>query len=502
MTTTQSPTLPIAPLTPGGAPVPVPGAAELAAAIRDGRASSRDAVEACLARIAASNQALNAVVTLDEAGARAAADEADRAVRDGGPLGPLHGVPVTIKDTFETAGIRSTAGSRRMASYVPKRDATAVARLRAAGAIVLGKTNTPEFAMGAETRNPVFGLTRNPWDPARTTGGSSGGSAAAIAAGFSALDIGSDIGGSIRAPAHFCGVFGLKPTDNLVSPIGHVPPPPGRPWGLLRYLLSIGPLARSIEDLVVALEAIAGPDVSRPDVPPVPLVRSPAPDVAALRIGWWDDFGAPITADTRRVLDDAVARLGAAGVRVQRAAPEGFDAPALAALASEIQMAATSARSTPLHLPRVVLRGASRVVARYDPAVAGFARGAGATLGSMAAALSRRDVAIARFETFLDGHDAWLVPVAAMPAFPHLPKAGLVEQLRARVDIGGVTVPLVLALEAFASPFNLTGSPVVVLPAGRSSDGMPIGLQLVGRRWNDMPLLAVAAAAWGVVGAA
>ncbi len=468
------------------------GAREIAAAIAGGRTTSRRIVEEHLERIDALNPTLNAVVTLDRAGALAAADVADRAIAEGGPRGPLHGVPVTIKDTFATAGLRTTAGSRRLAGYVPTRDATVVLRLRQAGAVILGKTNTPEFATGAETTNSVFGRTVNPWDHARTAGGSSGGSAAAVAAGLTPLDIGSDIGGSIRTPAHFCGVFALKPTDNLVSPIGHIPPPPGAPWGLLRTLLSVGPLARSVDDLVLALEAIAGPDIARPDVAPVPMNRVEPPSADRLRIAWWDEFGVPVTAETRSTLRDTAARLEAKGARVERAAPEDFDPPSLAALSSEIQMAAASARGTPLHLPRATFRVAGRVMTRSDPAAAGFLNGMGATLGSFGRALSRRDRAIERLETFLGSRDGWLVPVASVPAFPHLDRGGTLGQLRARVDVDGTPVPLVLAIEAFASPFNLTGSPVVVLPIGRTNTGLPIGLQLVGARWTDMELLAAA----------
>ena len=290
--------------------------------------------------------------------------------------------------------------------------------------MILGKTNTPEFATGAETTNSVFGRTVNPWDHSRTAGGSSGGSAAPVAAGLTPLDIGSDIGGSIRTPAHFCGVFALKPTDNLVSPIGHIPPPPGAPWGLLRTLLSVGPLARSVDDLALALEVIAGPDLARPDVAPVPMKRVGPPLADRLRIAWWDEFGVPVTAETRRTLRDAAARLEANGVRVERGAPEGFDPPSLAALSSEIQMAATSARGTPLHLPRATFRVAGRVMARSDRAAAGFLYGMGATLGSLGRALSRRDRAIERLEMFLASRDGWLVPVASVPAFPTSIAAG------------------------------------------------------------------------------
>jgi len=466
-------------------------ATRLAAGIATGALSSRDAVEHYLARIAELNPVLNAVVTLDADGARRAADEADNAIRRGEPHGALHGVPITVKDTISTAGLRTTSGSRRLERHVPKDDATCVARLRAAGGIVLGKTNTPEFATGAETSNALFGRTVNPADHARTPGGSSGGSAAAIAARLSPLDIGSDIGGSIRHPAHFCGVYGLKPTDHLVSPVGHIPPPPGSPWGLLRALLSVGPLAGSIDDLELALTVIAGPDLARPDVPPIHLEPAAEPTLAGLRIAWWDDFGVGLTGDTRRTIEGAVSALRACGATVELRCPADFDAARLASLACEMEFATTRASRPPMRVPRVVFRQAARVVERSDRAAAGFVRGMGATLGSLARTMSARDRAIADLETFLGSWDAWLTPVASMPAFPHFAKGGILDQLRARVDVDGRQEPLVMALAAFTSPFNLTGSPALVVPAGRSPDGLPIGLQLVGRRWEDMRLLSV-----------
>ncbi len=476
------------------------GAAEIARRVASGDTSARDVLEQHLRRIEAGNPAINAVVTLAADSAREAADAIDRARAEGRPTGPLAGVPITVKDTFATAGLRTTAGSPRLARHVPARDATAVARLRAAGAVIVGKTNTPPFATGAETVNGVFGRTVNPWNRERTTGGSSGGSAASVASGFAALDIGSDIGGSIRVPAHFCGVFGLKTTENLVSPIGHIPPPPGAPWGLLRMLLSVGPLARSIDDLALAVGVIGGPDPARPDVPPIPLGAVEPVPAGALRIAWWDDFGVPISSETRGVLGAVVEALSAAGVSVERAAPASFDPPVQAALANEIQLTAVHARGTPLHLPRAVLRGAGSLVGRRDRAAGGFLRGMGGTLSSLARAMSARDRAIEDLERFLASHDAWLVPVAPTPAFPHLRRSSTLGQLRAELDVDGTGVPLVLGLEACASPFNLTGSPVVVLPAGRSRDGLPIGLQLVGPRWGDMRLLGVAQALWRALG--
>ena len=252
-------------------------ATDIAAAVRAGEVSALEVVEAHLAHIHQHNPSLNAIVTLDEEGARAAARAADEARARGEPLGPLHGVPVTIKDAIETAGLRTTVGSPLLADHVPDEDAVAVARLRAAGAIVLGKTNVPVLSAAAQTSNPIFGRTNNPWDVSRTPGGSSGGSAAAVASGMSPLDLGADIGGSLRIPASFCGVCSLKPTEHRVPTAGHIPPLPGYPQAV-RHMNTLGPLARTVDDLTLALRVIAGPHRRQPDVPPVPL--GPMPDMA------------------------------------------------------------------------------------------------------------------------------------------------------------------------------------------------------------------------------
>ena len=468
-------------------------ASELANLIRQRKVSSQDVLTAHLNHIATHNSSLNAIVTLDEERSRQRAKEADEALVHGEIWGPLHGVPVTIKDVFETAGLRTTSGFKPLASYIPKQDATVVARLRQAGAVIMGKTNTPEMAGDEQTCNPLFGRTNNPWNLDRTPGGSSGGSAAAVASGMTPLDIGSDIGGSVRNPAHFCGVFSLKPSDYRVPFTGHIPPPPGsKSRGLLRYFLTPGPLARSVEDLRLALTVIAGPDERQWEVPPVLLEPVPERDLRELRFAWSDDFGFPLSEEIRTALAELAAELSHSGCHVEHCNPPEFDFGQALRVYGELKEAAFTVRSSPLHLPRFLWRTLSGMVSDSNPTVRGLMRGAGDNLRNYASALSQRDIFIAKMEGFLNNWDAWLCPVAALPAYPHLSSRNPIEQLHATVEMGGQKIPYILATSAYTALFNLTGNPVVVVPLAQTKAGLPIGVQVVGKRWNDIALLAVA----------
>jgi len=243
---------------------------QLAGMIRDRTVSAVEVLEAHLRQISKHNAKLNAICTLDEERARQRAKRADQALARGENWGVLHGVPITIKDIFETSGLRTTAGSKLLKDYIPQQDATVVQRLLTAGAIILGKTNLAHLAGDYQSTNDLFPQVNNPWNLNYTPGGSSGGSAAAVAAGLSPLDLGNDFGGSIRQPAHFCGVFGLKPTDRRVPTTGIIPEVPGMPK-CIRQMMTVGCLARSVEDLRLCFSLIAGADPQQPDIPPVPL---------------------------------------------------------------------------------------------------------------------------------------------------------------------------------------------------------------------------------------
>jgi Asp-tRNA(Asn)/Glu-tRNA(Gln) amidotransferase A subunit family amidase len=298
-------------------------AAQLAAMIREHRVSAVEVLEAHLAHIAKHNPRLNAIVTLDEAKAHERARQADAALARGESWSALHGVPVTIKDAFETAGLRTTSGYKPWSNYVPQNDAPAVARLRQAGAIILGKTNLPALAAGSQTVNDVFGRTNNPWSVAYTPGGSTGGGAAAVAVGLSPLELGSDISGSIRAPAHFCGIFGLKPTSGRISVLGHrssaQPLRLPQEWRGLLQLPVAGPLARSVADLRLALTVLADPGT--PALEPAP----PKP-LRDLRIAWTDEMSIlPISADTRAAIQTLACKLSDASATVARHTAPNID---------------------------------------------------------------------------------------------------------------------------------------------------------------------------------
>lgn len=246
---------------------------QLATEIRDGRVSAEDVLEAHLEQIERHNPTLNAVVTLDEKEARNRAQEADDALTRGEVWGPLHGVPFTLKDAHSTAGMRTTVGFPLL-DHVPEEDNTVTVRLKSAGGILVGKTNVPQMLADYQSDKPIFGRTNNPWDVDRTPGGSSGGVAAAVASGMTPFEIGTDLSGSVRIPAHFCGLFGLKPTERRVPLTGLVP----NPWGIprsIRVMSCIGPMARTVDDLALLYSIIAGPNGRDTDVQPVPVEAVP-----------------------------------------------------------------------------------------------------------------------------------------------------------------------------------------------------------------------------------
>lgn len=439
-------------------------AVSLARWIWEGRVSSVEVVEAHLARIAAVNPALNAVVCLTAETARGEAQAADEARSHGDCWGPLHGVPMTIKDSFETAGVRSTCGTLGLAEHVPAEDATVVARLNEAGAILLGKTNTPELTLAFETDNLVYGRSNNPYDLSRSPGGSSGGAAAIIAAGGSPFDMGSDTGGSIRLPAHFCGIAGLKPTSGRVPRTGHLYPP----GGFRDAWTTLGPMARYVEDLALLLPLIAGPDWRDPAIVPVPL-RDPAEvKLKGLRVAVYTDNGivAPTPETTETVLEAARA-LEAAGGQVTETRPPHIEI-------TDSLVSALWAVDAGEGIQSLLSRyGTTRPHPWLERNPEYQWRGTAAELGEL---LMQQDLFRSRMLEFMAGYDVILCPVCAYPASPH-------DTCQHPDYWEGYTYLLT---------YNVTGWPVVVVRCGTTGEGLPIGVQVVAQPWREDVTLAVA----------
>ena len=446
-------------------------ACEIARAVREKEVSALEVVETHLRRIETVNPALNAVVTLAADRAMAEARAADARQAKGGPLGALHGVPVTIKDSIETAGVLTTGGTTGLANHVPERDASVVARLREAGAIVLGKTNTPELTLGGESDNLIFGRTNNPYRLDRTPGGSSGGAAAIIAAGGAALDLGSDVGGSIREPAHYCGIAGIKPTTGRVPGTGHIP----ASYGALDTFAQIGPMARRVEDIELALGIVSGIDWEDPRVVPMPLGASAAVALERLRVATHADNGliAP-SADIARAVSDAATALAAGGVEVVRAVPEAI--PDAVALIPRIR-AAEGGAPVRNALERA---GTTRPSARLAYALDFPSPPPGNVLSDLMVELDRVRT---RMLAFLRDFDAIVCPASPRCA----PEHGFVPEERYRAW-------------SHAMAYNLTGWPGVTVRAGTGADGLPIGVQVVARPGREDVAFALARRIESVLG--
>lgn len=431
-------------------------ARSMAQAIRRQEVSAESVVQACLDRIVDVNGDLNAVFQIQSEAALARAREADAALARGEVWGELHGVPMTIKDSWDTAGVVSTGGTQGRAAFVPERDATVVSRLRNQGAILLGKTNTPEFTLSYETDNLVYGMTNNPFDLGRSPGGSSGGAAAIVAAGGAPFDIGSDYGGSIRLPAHFCGIAGIKPSAGRVPRTGHIYPF----GGVQDSFQQIGPLARSVDDLALLLRLIAGPDDIDPGVTPLPWHDPDAVDLRNLRVSFHTDNGIVTPTDeTIRTTEEVARRLASFVASMEEARPTSIEQTReLAALYS------------------------------WDggAAVRRFWRDAGTTEHSIqepASSLNavELDALITQWYafrssmlSFMADYDAIVCPVSSTPARLHGPD---------------MAEPFV---HTYVYTYNLTGWPGAVVRAGTSDEGLPIGVQIVARPGREDVALALA----------
>lgn len=447
----------------------------MVAAVREGRISARALLELHLERIAERNPEVNAIVSLDVDRARAGADAADRHREAGGPLGPLHGLPFAPKDTHATAGWRTTYGSPLFAEHVPDADEILVERVRRAGVVVVGKTNVPEFAAGSHTFNRVFGTTRNPHDPSRSAGGSSGGAAAALASGMVPLADGSDMGGSLRNPASFCGVVGLRPS------LGRVPE-----WPLYNQWETTstgGPMARDVADLALLLGVLAGPDPRAPHAlgDPGEVFAAPLPEgtdaLRGLRVALSVDLGGAFAVDREvaAVVEDAGALLSRSGADVRAAHPD----------LREADDTFRTLRAWHLH-------------AKLGPLLARHPDGLKASLADnirlgehltgadVARAYTQRTALSERMRLFFADHDVLVLPVSQVPPFP--------AEQEFPTEVDGRPMAGYLDWMRSAYLITVTGCPAIAIPAGRTADGLPVGVQVVAPHGADRRLLEVAAA--------
>jgi amidase len=446
-------------------------AARLAEAIRVRELSSRELLDIFLDRIERLNPPINAVVTLDVERAQRAAAAADERVARGDALGSLHGLPVTIKDAIETEGLRSTGGATELTDHVPAADAPAVARLKDAGAIVFGKTNLPRWSGDAQTYNEMFGTTNNPWHVERVPGGSSGGAAAAVACGFTSFELGTDIGGSIRMPSHFCGVYGLKPSHGIISQRGYLDHVGG---GTTDADINVfGPIARSADDLDLLLGVLAGPEPDRAVAWRLDLPPAKGTTLADYRIGvWLDDDVCRIARDYHAVLANMVDQITDAGAKVEEAHPPVDAAEQLALFSHRI---------------------AAAVSPSMDDDVAE------AIAGSHAAWL-RSEEHRARLRgiwaEWFDDFDILLCPVNTGAAFPHNQEGDILTRT---IDVDGIARPM-LDVVAWPGLIGIMGLPSAVSPIGRTAENMPVGVQVVSPSLHDRRSVRVARLISEVVG--
>jgi amidase len=443
-------------------------ATRIANLVRAREISALEVIESALDRIAAINPRINAIVHVADEQARDEARRLDARLAKGETVGPLAGVPLSVKDLFEVKGMPSTSGTLGRANFLPPKDATVIERLRRADAIVIGKTNVPEFGLALETTNLLHGTTKNPYDVSRTPGGSSGGAAAALAAGLSALEVASDGGGSIRVPAHFCGVSGFKPTHGSVSKAGHFP----THHGISGRLAGYGPMARSVQDLVTSFRLMRGEDPRDPDAIPLLDERAFEKPLPSLRVAFHTDNGIrKPTPETVGVVERCALALDRAGAVVESARmpmlEEAYELHLALLIVDKSLLAhwAEAAGTKELH-----------------PWVAdGFAylEEAGADFDSNTATLLNDDWQIFRAHAaeFMADWDVLVGPVAPWPAPPH----------------GGCATAANHDASSYASLHNLTGYPAAVVRCGTSPEGLPLGVQIAGKPFRDELVLDIAA---------
>lgn len=470
------------------------GAAELLRALDRAEVTSARLLDAFLARVDALDPKLAALVHLDRESALRQAEAADAARARGEALGPLHGLPMTVKDVFDTEDMPTTNGLAFLRDNHPTEDAPLVARIRAAGAIIFGKTSLPLGSYDWQCVHPIRGRCVNPWDPSRTPGGSSGGSAAALAARMTPLELGSDTAGSLRVPSHFSGVVSLRPTEGMLPLRGH-----GRVPGTIEHAfhqMTGGPMARSVEDVQRLFEVLVGPDPLEPRTAPL-MTRAEPVDLSALRLGFCG--GLPELMPDRSVrvaLASARATLERAGATVVDR-PLPLDAAETTRLWGRIQ-GFEFRHAGPWYLrawPAGPVLGGLAFRGRLGagPMTAGLGQGCRRSAAGYFEDLEARAVCSAKMDRFLEDVDAWIFPGGAVPAFTH-------RRTGRPIEVDGAPRGYNEVMALYQCPLTVVGAPIVTLPVGLSDERLPVGVQLVGRRYRDARLLEVARALEGALG--
>lgn len=469
---------------------PFGSAAAMAAALRSGRVGAVELLRAYLDRVDRFNPALNALVVDDRAAALKRARAADRARAKGELWGPLHGLPMTVKESFDLGGQPTTWGHPARKDHAAEQDALAVQRLKAAGAVVFGKTNVPLNLADFQSYNAVYGTSRNPWDLARAPGGSSGGSAAAVAAGLSALEFGSDIGGSIRNPAAYCGVYGHKPTWCIVPKRGHslVPAP-----GAEMDLSVVGPLARSAADLALALKVTAGPDAlnARGVVYALP---PPPKSLKGLRVAvWLDEPIAPVDDTVKTRVEAAARALAKAGAKLDFRARPAFDPAQAHAVYGRLLQAVMAARRPDYER---LAEERARLAADDDGPHAQMLRAATASFRDVFVAQQQREQLRWAWHDFFGRHDLLLMPITATPAFEHDHSEPMPAR---RLRVNGAELPYFDQL-FWAGLATAAFLPATIAPGGLSPEGLPVGVQIVGPEMADRSTIWLAGELAGLIG--
>ena len=458
---------------------------ELAALIREGKAASVDIVTEHVARIKERNGALNAVVALFEAEALAVAAERDQQAREKKFLGPLHGVPVTVKEQFWIQGRRSTINAKLHKDFVAPEDAVVVDRIRRSGAVILGHTNVPRFLLDYQVWGDLYPEGKNPYNTECTPGGSTGGGAAALAAGFSPLELGGDLGGSIRVPANFCGLYGLKPTDRTVPLHGNIPLP-GNARTFLVHMAQAGPLARTLDDLETLWRVIVGPHESDRNIPRIEWHTPVKQSLSEYKIAWvdnWPDY--PVSGQVQRAIRELVDKLGQHGCQVENRFPEGN----LHEESLDVWMGI---------LPYIIAQGAPWFVRKLlkrdvtSKALKGvkrhrreFDRAFDMSANHYGEMMLRRNIAVSRWERFFADRDFLICPASFGPAYPR-------TKVGSRLSYEGREMIYADYVWPFVACFNASGHPAMSIPLGLGTERLPLGVQLVGPYWSEPDMFAFA----------